>query len=728
MKTCGNSIETEKTLHNKVHFNLLTKYGFYTPFFFLLLFLGSISGLQAEDTLFVYNKAYAGTVYKLLSFPKKNILLTGGGVIEYNPVNDSILKWYKPANSLLAGTLIRDYAYDSDSALWLCDNYNGVLKFDENDPVFYNKKNSPLGDEGIGDICTICFDKEGNLWIGTYGGLIVKWKDKGWETFTGDYFRWIYDIKTDSSGVVHIAGDRLILYDHNNWTFYNFSEITGNPNERVKEIFIASNGDIYYRGNKCFVKKIGNGIHILKLSDYDPSFTDFPYGIGENNSGDMYLLGIDGYVILKRDGTFSTISLDSLGIHPSTAVGVLHDRYRDRVYLGIVEKGMIDITDGNYDSICLGCNELSTRLVYRALYDHQNRLWVLGNKAAVLDNGQWNFFNNHGGSTSRNFIVTGGDEMLSNSSEYVWIYSNGVAYQSQVSISTGNGGLYEMTLGKDNYTYISTKIGLCYRKPFSNYWYKLENNGEYLDEYYLCSDTSGRIWFTHENGIGYFNPPDSRFTYFNPLNSSIPDGEEYLEIKCDSLNRIWLTVDSSIYIGTVDPQQPWKPFITLRDNARLKDVRVDSYGNTWLLTSDDLRFMNETDTLVFNKSDGMFACSAGFNNATVDADGIYWVAGIGGMTGFKYSQTGDVFNNKGKNRLSMKVYPNPATSRVFFELETNNPLPSRENILSVYNLYGQMITKSRFTGSKTALDMSSCPPGIYLYYLNNRMAGKLILR
>ncbi len=700
----------------------------YRFFLLIVLFLviGLASVLKAEDTLLVYNKVYAGTVNKLISLPAKNILITGGGVIEYNPENDSIIKWYKPVNSMLAGTNIIDYAYDPDSALWVCDYDNGIFKLDENDPVFYNRKNSPLGSYGISGILSVEFDDDGNLWVGTNGGLFIRWVDRGWELFNNDYLETVLDIAKDSAGVMHLASlDWLVKYDHGNWSYLNFEEMTGISYEIARQVFIAGNGDIYYKGYSCFVKVAGNTTRIIKLSDYDSTFYDYSNGITENNNGDIYLSGIDGYVVLKHDGSVSVIREDSIGIQFNQVINLLHDSYRNKVYLGLYEKGLVDISSESLDTLCIGCNELPYKNIKFALFNHNNKLWTLGNDIASFENGKWKYFYHYNSYNARSFVVTGDDEMLFNTFEQVMIYSNGEWKISQVSVWTGNGGLFEMVLGKNNYTYISTKIGLCYRKPFSNFWYKMGSAKDYLNTYHICSDTSGKIWLTHDEGIGYFNPEDNQFTYYYTSNIPIPAGEYYHGIKCDRLNRLWLNVDTSIYLGSVEDLNTWKCFIQNTGNGRLKDVYVDKYGKTWLLTSDQLWIMNETDTVIYGKDDGIFANSGCFNNATVDTNGIYWISGCGGMTGLKYTVTGGVFNKPGRNHSRVKVYPNPVSNNVFFEIKS---LSNRQNTITVYNLYGQIVKKTNFYGNKCSLDLSSSPSGIYIYHLNNRLAGKLILK
>lgn len=61
------------------------------------------------------------------------------------------------------------------------------------------------------------------------------------------------------------------------------------------------------------------------------------------------------------------------------------------------------------------------------------------------------------------------------------------------------------------------------------------------------------------------------------------------------------------------------------------------------------------------------------------------------------------------------VYPNPTTSTVFFQTDTNL---ADENI-SVFNLSGQLISEKKITADN-ALDLSELSTGIYLIQFTNK--------
>lgn len=63
----------------------------------------------------------------------------------------------------------------------------------------------------------------------------------------------------------------------------------------------------------------------------------------------------------------------------------------------------------------------------------------------------------------------------------------------------------------------------------------------------------------------------------------------------------------------------------------------------------------------------------------------------------------------------IKVYPNPTTSVIYFETETN----LADEKISVFNLAGQLVSESKITANN-ALDLSALSTGVYLIQFSNK--------
>jgi len=63
----------------------------------------------------------------------------------------------------------------------------------------------------------------------------------------------------------------------------------------------------------------------------------------------------------------------------------------------------------------------------------------------------------------------------------------------------------------------------------------------------------------------------------------------------------------------------------------------------------------------------------------------------------------------------IKVYPNPTTSIIYFQTETN----LADEKISIYNLSGQLVSEKRITDGN-ALDLSELSTGVYLIQFSNK--------
>jgi len=63
----------------------------------------------------------------------------------------------------------------------------------------------------------------------------------------------------------------------------------------------------------------------------------------------------------------------------------------------------------------------------------------------------------------------------------------------------------------------------------------------------------------------------------------------------------------------------------------------------------------------------------------------------------------------------IKVYPNPTTSIIYFQTETN----LADEKISIHNLSGQLVSEKRITDGN-ALDLSELSTGVYLIQFSNK--------
>jgi len=73
----------------------------------------------------------------------------------------------------------------------------------------------------------------------------------------------------------------------------------------------------------------------------------------------------------------------------------------------------------------------------------------------------------------------------------------------------------------------------------------------------------------------------------------------------------------------------------------------------------------------------------------------------------------------------VKLYPNPATVAVNFEL----PKDISENpTLSIFNFTGRKISETKNMNARTTISVSELPRGVYIYYITDKNQNKVLAR
>ena len=73
--------------------------------------------------------------------------------------------------------------------------------------------------------------------------------------------------------------------------------------------------------------------------------------------------------------------------------------------------------------------------------------------------------------------------------------------------------------------------------------------------------------------------------------------------------------------------------------------------------------------------------------------------------------------NEFSDNSSFSVYPNPATDKIFIESSSFNN--TKEQSISLYNLYGQLILQQTMPMANICIDISQLPSGTYMLKIND---------
>jgi ligand-binding sensor domain-containing protein len=697
----------------------------------ILITILFINGLLAQDTILFGNLLYGGTAKSIVIGPATNLLIPPwGGLIEYDPLTDSVINWYKRSNSILYSSFISDYAYDADSSLWHTSYYkNFVYKFDETDYQFYNYENSPLPEKA--QRFFIEFNQSNELWVGTAdSGLYIRHIDSSWTRYPPgeeNILRGneILNLYKDDDGIFYIGTDiGITIFDNGTWKYIELYESIGYYHS-IHQIFKSSYDSLYViTNNYCYIQKSINH-HKIKPDDFD-SIGDSFYGIAENNSGDIFISSSDGFIIIPPIGVTRVYNKWTTpgGENIKYLGKVFYDKYRDHLFFNNNDK-MITFKDEAFQTpFCIGCDDLPSWYVGAAFFDKDNRLWISSiNYLYVKEDNNWTTYTSNFSGSAIRFVQTPSGELLYGSTNYVWVFNDSI-WKKTIVIPWPENGIYDIAAGKDNYTYATTRDGV-YKKRVDEGWL---NIGVFDISIAITCDRDGLIWFTMENKIGSYD--GENITYYSIFNSDLPPSNPYHNICADSIGRLWLETDSTLYINE---NNEWKCIIPGFKNG-LINVYVDNYYNTWVLSHKNLYFMNQTDTIVYNYENAPFVSSY-FSGGTPGPDNNFYINSYGGITTVKYTVLEDIEEKPYTQRETetwLKVFPNPTEGFITFEVLGEGLFTKQgRSTVEIKNLLGQSIACFGFEGNTIRWDTKSLKPGIYVYQIkkgSRKSSGKIVIR
>jgi len=140
------------------------------------------------------------------------------------------------------------------------------------------------------------------------------------------------------------------------------------------------------------------------------------------------------------------------------------------------------------------------------------------------------------------------------------------------------------------------------------------------------------------------------------------------------------------------------PFIAYTDVGYSQTVTIMKFNGTWLNVGSGPYGITSVECLAFGPSGIPY----------VSYSGLYGKANV-----IKYDSVFVGINEKQQSRLSL--YPNPATDKITVEL-TGATLGGK---LTIVNIEGQQVITRQITESKTQVDISGLPSGVYFVRVTN---------
>jgi ligand-binding sensor domain-containing protein len=267
----------------------------------------------------------------IIDFQDNKWLATNGkGLVKYNGQNWIV---YDRTNSGIPDNIILDVALEKNDRLWVTTT-EGFARFEDGTWIIYNKNNSNLPDNYIN---SIAIDILGNIWLATYSGGLVKFDGVTFKIYnsgnSGLPVNRINSVITDKSGNVYCGthGGGLALYSPatDGWIIYN--TVNSNiPGEFVNRLYMDQKNEIWvgFFGDKSPVGvSIFNRKYFTNYTPFNSAFSgSIVTGISVSTTGKVWVSTADAGVFSLINGDWKKYNTANSGIKDNSSLSIAVDR------------------------------------------------------------------------------------------------------------------------------------------------------------------------------------------------------------------------------------------------------------------------------------------------------------------------------------------------------------------------------------------------------------------
>lgn len=532
---------------------------------------------------------------------------------------------------------------DSKNNLWIGTDGNGLLKYKN------GKFEKFTTDQGLADnvVWTIYEDSEGNIWIGTGGGGISKYRNGKFTNFTqenGLSSNYIWSLYKDKSGFLWAGTDGNGLNRIKDGNVTVFSTNNNFPSEYIFSITEDNSGNLYFGTTDGLIVKKGNSFQQYSTQHglaYEAVWTL------QKDKDDNVWIGTDGGGISKYyRGKFDSFTAKD-GFQSNFITSIFQDT-EGNIWVGTKGGGITRFKEGLVNTLSTTDMELGNDYVFCTYQDSKGNLWFGTYDGLTLKSGNtYKHFSIKDGLTS-SLILT----ITEDKEGAIWIGTDGGGlnkYKNEKfsSYSTNNGltnnSIWALTADKNNTLWIGTDGGGL--NSFKNGKFASYDSSDGIHSEFISAiheDKSGRLWVGSQDAGLFCMENDSvkSFSVSDGLLSNI-----VWDIYEDEHNNIWVGTNEGLCRIKKDKVYPYANQTGLL-SKNIYSVIEDDEENLWMscnkgilkvakkvLDDYDNGLVKAISYSAFGIDDGMKTteCSYGNPSALKTNDGRLWFPTIKGV-------------------------------------------------------------------------------------------------
>ncbi len=446
----------------------------------------------------------------------------------------------------------------SSGYLWLA-TAEGLLRFDGIRFKVFDKSNTK---EITSQTMSALFeDSKKNLWIGTSGGGLLRYKDEKFEAFTSEkaLVNQIWSIYEDKKGNVWIGtdGGGLVCFKDGKFKVYTTRE--GLSHNSIFSVFEDSKETLWV-GTREGINLIRND-KILPFMTAKGLFKQTVRTIAEDNQGNILLGTKEGLSIISNDNI--TTYTEKEGLRNNRIWCVISDSH-GTIWLGTDGGGLARFRDGVLTTLTQK-DGLSSDLILSLCEDSDGSLWIgtqVGGLNRLKDSKFTSFTTKHG-----------------LSDDIVWsIYEDS---RGSLWIGTDSGGLNKYEAGK--FSHFTTENGLSSNRIFS-----------------LWESRIGDLWIgTHSGGLNHYR--NGKFHVYKKEDGLVSGN--VMSLYQDKADNLWIGTSEGLtryYDGK---------FVTFTTKDGLSNDRIrpilETRDGLWIGTRNGLNLYKNGKFTTFGLKDGL---------------------------------------------------------------------------------------------------------------------------
>ena len=290
------------------------------------------------------------------------------------------MNYFNSDNSPLPNDNVNAIEFDDIGNIWIGTYGGGVVKYDGKNWEIYTITNSPLPDNGV---TAIEIDQKGNIWIGTHNGLTV-FDGKNWTNFNldtlQDFQNHVISIKQDNQGNIWVGSSGgLVKFDGKNWEVFK-NAFLGRGN--IRTIETDSFGDLWVgtqAGVAKYLDKKWVFISDSLLKNYQI------WSIKFDKQGTAWFATAKSGII-KYDGKSFEVFQEENSDLPYNGTDVLEIDDEGSIWIGMSVVGVVKYEGKNWTNLNFYNSDFPLRYVNALSFDQRHGLWAGGSDGLVKIN------------------------------------------------------------------------------------------------------------------------------------------------------------------------------------------------------------------------------------------------------------------------------------------------------------------------------------------------------